>query len=156
MIIYSIIVSIAFLCSVFFLAKNRSIQSNDKISADKFICYYNLLIRWVKLYQTGKSISDILNDNHIESVAIYGMKELGDLLYHELSKSNIVIKYMIDRDADYIFTDIDIYSPDDELEPVDAIIVTPVYYYSNISEKIKSKYSFPVISLYELIDVPMD
>ena len=74
--------------------------------------------------QEGKSLVEYFEYNNIKSIAIYGMKELGERLVKELEGSEIEIKYIIDQNADEIETKLKKVKPDGELAPVDAIVVT--------------------------------
>ena len=85
------------------------------------------------------------------SVAIYGMKELGERLYDELENSGIEVCYIIDKNADSIYADVDVITPDDDLKPVDVIVVTAIYYFDEIEEMLSEKVDYPVISLEDIL-----
>ena len=42
------------------------------------------------------------------------------------------MKYAIDKNADGIYSDVEIVTPQEELKEVDAIVVTPVFYFDEI------------------------
>ena len=84
--------------------------------------------QWLRIRQEGKTLVDFFEKNDYKTVAIYGMKELGERLYDELENSGITVKYIIDKNADTIYADVDVLTPDDELEPVDVVVVTAIYY----------------------------
>lgn len=113
--------------------------------------FYELLIAWLTLKQENKSLSDYFTKNNYKTVAIYGMKELGERLLEELQGSEIEIKYIIDRNADEIYSDLDIYTPDDELEDVDVVVVTAIHYFDEIEAEMSNKMSCPIISLEDVI-----
>ena len=79
------------------------------------------------------------------------MKELGELLVRELEGTEIEIKYIIDQNADSIETDIPKHKPCDELEPVDAIVVTAIYYFQDIEESLSQKVDCQIISLEDAV-----
>ena len=110
-----------------------------------------MLIQWLRVNQAGGSAATYLKKKGYETVAIYGMKELGELLLGELKKTDIFVPYAIDRDADSIFVPIDIYKPTDELKKVDAVIVTAIHYYEDIQKAIRDKVNCPIISLEEIL-----
>ena len=89
--------------------------------------------------------------NNYKTVAIYGMKELGERLYDELKDSDVAVKYFIDKNAGELYADVDILTPDDELEPVDAIVVTATYYFDDIEETLGEKVEYPIVSLEDII-----
>lgn len=117
----------------------------------KFESFYRLLIAWVEVKQEGKNLSEYLKFNKIKSIAIYGMRELGQRFADELKDSDIEIKYIIDQNADTIDTDYLIYKPADNLESVDAVIVTAIYFYQDIEEELSKKMDCEIISLEDVI-----
>lgn len=118
---------------------------------EKFKMYYNLLNQWLSIKQEGQSLSRFFLDNNYKTIAIYGMGELGNRLFLELKDSTIVVKYAIDQEAGYTYSDMEVLSLDNELENVDAVIVTPIFAYRDISEKLSDKVNCPIISLEEVI-----
>ena len=117
----------------------------------KFESFYRLLNTWVEMKQEGKNLAEYFEYNNINTIAIYGMKELGERLVKELENSRIEIKYVIDQNADQIETDFKKVKPDDELEPVDAIVVTAIYFYQDIEEKLSKKVDYEIISLEDAV-----
>ena len=130
---------------------SKRIQKQNNL--EKFIEYYFLLVLWIRKKQKGKRISEYLLNNGISRIAIYGMKEIGELLYDDLRGSSISVEYIIDKDADSIFSDIRIVTPEKELDDVDMIIVTPVFYYDEINNSLKNKIDTRIISLKDLLNV---
>ncbi len=130
--------------------KNRIIQQeNKKIS--KFKNYYYLLNKWLSLKNEGIDIKTYFTQNNIKTIAIYGMGELGDRLYEELLKSNITVKYGIDKNAGSTFSELEVYDLDSELPEVDAIVVTAVFAFDDIKEELNNRVDYPVISLESVI-----
>lgn len=117
----------------------------------KVLSYYFLYNQWLSIRQQGKSLVDYFEKNGYKTVAIYGLKELGERLYDELKDSGIAVKYIIDKNADVLFADVDVVTPDDELEPVDVIVVTAVYYFNDIEEMLYERVDYPVVSLEDII-----
>lgn len=130
--------------------KNKQISERNK-KVDKFKNYYNLLNQWLILKQSGKSLADYFENNNIKKIAIYGMGELGNRLLDELKDSEIEVKYGIDKQADYTYADIDMVSLDDDLEEVDAIVVTAIFAFEEISDELGGITSYPVLSLEDVI-----
>ena len=96
-------------------------------------------------------MTEYFHKNDIQSIAIYGYKELGERLYDELKGSDIEIKYIIDKNIDYIRAEIDVYSPDESLPQVDAIVVTATYYYDEIEDELNDMGDFLIISLEDVV-----
>lgn len=109
--------------------------------------FYSILVRWINIHHKGKTIDQYFIEKGYKSIAIYGMAELGELLYDELFDTSIEIKYVIDKRHERVYAEVPVCSPEDELEKVDAIIITAVHYYGEISEKLIKKIDCPMISL---------
>ena len=117
----------------------------------KFQEFYSILLQWVHLHNEGKSIGKYLKVCGYNTIAIYGMKELGEELLYELKESEVEVKYVIDKNADDLYVDKDMYRPDEELEPVDAVIVTAVHWFHEIEEDMRKKLECPILSLEDVI-----
>lgn len=113
--------------------------------------FYRLLIEWLRIKQEGKSLMSFFVQNGYKTVAIYGMKELGERLYDELKDSEIEVKYIIDKNADAIYADVDVVDPEDTLEDVDVIVVTAIHYFDEIEETLAAKVDCPVLSLEDIV-----
>ncbi len=116
----------------------------------KFEAFYRLLIAWVEMKQEGKNLAEFFEYNQIRTIAIYGMKELGERLVKELEETGIEIKYVIDQN-EALETDLVKKTPDDELPEVDAIVVTAIYFYQDIVEKLSKKVDCQIISLEDAV-----
>lgn len=129
--------------------KKKYAESDDWIK--KMIEFYNILNEWLMLKQEGKSLEEYFERNQYKTIAIYGMKELGERLYEELKKSGVKVAYAIDKNADVIYTDLDVITPDENLPEVDVIVVTAVHYFDEIERMLAGKVNYPIISLEDLI-----
>ena len=112
---------------------------------------YMAFDQWLRIRQQGKTLAAYFERNNYKTVAIYGMKELGERLCDELKDSGIDVRYGIDQNADSIYADVDVITPDDDLEPVDVIVVTAIYYLDEIEEMLSEKVEYPVISLEDIL-----
>lgn len=117
----------------------------------KFHEFYATLLQWVHIHNEGKTVGAYLKKLGYNTVAIYGMKELGEELFHELKDGEVEVKYAIDKNADELHVGMDIYRPDEELEPVDAVIVTAVHWFDEIEMDMKEKLGCPVLSLDDVV-----
>lgn len=131
-----------------FLLKN--VNKSQEMS-DKHLALYMMTNDWLRLKQDGKSMTTYFDRKGYKSIAIYGMHYMGMSLLNELKNSQVKVKYGIDKNADHIFADCKVITPDEEFEDVDAIIVTPVFYFESIEEELSPKTSCPVISLEEVL-----
>lgn len=129
--------------------KKRCRAADDWV--EKLKEFYNILNQWLILKQEGKSLAEYFEQNHYKTVAIYGMKELGERLYDELKDSDIQVKYAIDRNADQIYAEVDVVTPDDGLAEVDVVVVTALHYYDEIEGMIADKVDCPVVSIEDVV-----
>ncbi|SCY09201.1 Glycosyltransferase WbsX [Lachnospiraceae bacterium XBB2008] len=100
--------------------------------------------------EENKDISSLLMNSDIHSVAIYGMGQVGRHLAIELEKKGMTIEYVIDKNLN-IQVSYPLYSINDELPVVDAIIVTPIWDYDTIHDALSDKMEVRVLSVLELI-----
>lgn len=125
----------------------REIEEDDA----KFHEFYAILLQWVHMHNEGKTIGAYLQRCGYHTVAIYGMKELGEELLYELKDSEVEVKYGIDKNADDLYVGTDVYRPDEKLESVDAVIVTAVHWFDEIEKDMKEKLGCPVLSLDDVV-----
>ena len=127
--------------------------SIDKVKnmSDKHLALFLMMNQWVKVKQEGKNLSDYFEKNSYKKIAIYGMSYAGETLIDELKDSNIIVAYTIDKNADSIYSDIDIVAIEDDLKPVDAIVVTAITFFDEIEEKLSAKIDCPIISLEDIL-----
>ena len=130
----------------------KKIEPNEQLQ--KLGEFYRLLLKWLEIEQRGYSLRTYFVENEYKTVAIYGMKELGERLYGELKDSAIEVKYIIDKNADALSldVDVDIITPEESLEAVDVIVVTAVHYMDEIEEMLKQKVDYDILSLKEIIN----
>jgi hypothetical protein len=111
---------------------------------------------WMYLKQSGLNISKFFENNKYNSIAIYGMAELGNCLLNELCGTSIRVEFAIDRKAKKIECGIPICTIEDEkfdeyAANVDAIVVTAIVPYNSIREELQKKYRKPIISLLDIL-----
>ncbi len=124
-----------------------------KKSVANYEAYYRIFYNWLKLKNEGKTLQSFFDDNYIKTLAIYGMGELGRQLYKELQVLNVNILYAIDKNAANIeeIDGLKIVTPDEKLEKVDAVLVTPVHFYYEIEKMLDEKGISNVISLEDVV-----
>ena len=118
---------------------------------DKFQKYYQVLNVWFKNYQEGITIDQYLLKQGFHKIAIYGFGALGERLYQELADSGVRVLYGIDRRTVSQNDRFQICQLSDELEEVDAVVVTVVTDFANIAMEIRKKMNCPVLSLEDII-----
>jgi len=125
---------------------------NEKAGKEKFKNYYYLANHWLDLKQNNISIAGYFEDNNINTIAIYGMGEMGKRLIKELKDSNIDVKYVVDKNENLVIDDdIKIVAKESIFQQVDALIVTATFAFNEIKKELEEKVSFPVISLEDVI-----
>lgn len=125
-------------------------EENQRL-VEKNRTQFLVMLQWLKLRQTGRSICSYLSERGYKRVAIYGMSYTGERVLFELESAGIEVPYAIDKRAGGVASEIDILLPDDDLPDVDAIIVSEVFFFDEVRSMLGEKLSCPVISLEEVI-----
>lgn len=119
--------------------------------AMRYLLEIDLYDQWIFVHQDNKSICEYFHNRAIRSIAIYGMGKIGERFYDELKDTDITIKYIIDQKGGRICSDVNVITPKDKFAEVDAIIVTPVFCFAEIKEKLSVKTDIPVISIEDVL-----
>lgn len=128
---------------------NITSKNIDKWRAlsDKNLALFLLMNKWIKIKHEGKNIGDYFERERYETVAIYGLSHVGERLLEELKGCGIEVRYAIDRNAANIYSNVEVYSPEDDLPKTDVLIVTAVCFYEEIYNNLKDKVACPIVSL---------
>lgn len=87
------------------------------------------------------------------TIAVYGYGVLGKKFINFMQNSKIEIVYAIDENANaFTDSDMDLFSPEDELDAVDAVIVSAIFAFDEIKEKLKKKMSCEILALDRVLD----
>lgn len=124
-------------------------EKDQKIN--KFKNYYNMLNEWLYLKQNETSLDTYFKKNDYNSIAIYGMGEMGNRLYDELKQSDIEVKYVIDKNATSVYSELEVLDPEEEFPEVDAIVVTATFAFDEIENSIENKVNCPIVSLEDVV-----
>lgn len=119
--------------------------------SDKYLALFIMMNQWVKVKQEGKSLASYFERNGYKKIAIYGMSYAGETLVDELKGSGVDVAYGIDKNAEGIFADVDVMPMDDELEPVDAVVVTAITFFDEIEGQLAEKMDCPILSLEDIL-----
>lgn len=121
--------------------------------ANKALREMKLFEQWLFVKQDGKQLSDYFHKKAINTIAIYGMGNIGERLYDELNDQNVIVKYAVDQKGKRVCSEIEVYSSSDidMLEKVDAIVVTTVHCFEEVKKSISAKTDMPVLSLEEIL-----
>ncbi len=129
------------------------IEEKDKAKSmsDKHLALFLMMNQWVKVKQESKNLSEYFEKNGYQKIAVYGMSYAGETLIDELKNTKTEVVYGIDKNADCIYSDLDIVSTEDELKAVDAVVVTAITFFDEIEEKISEKLDCPILSLEDIL-----
>lgn len=125
-------------------------QKTNEAKVYKFYGYYNLLNQWLCLKYQGKSLEEYFVSNNYQTIAIYGMGELGNRLYDELKDTSVNIKYAIDKEVT-AFSPIELRTLDEMTNDVDVVVVTAFFAMDEIQMNVEKKVTCPVISLEDVV-----
>lgn len=106
--------------------------------------YYSVAQRWLINKNDGKNISSYFQKKGIKTIAIYGMSSIGEIFYDEIKNKGVRVAYFIDKNAEELhcgLDDLPIVELGEikEQEEVDAIIITPIFYFDEIVEDLESE-----------------
>jgi len=90
---------------------------------------YDILYKWMFCDIYGRRIEDELSENNIKTIAIYGMGELGSLLYRKLENSKVRVDCFVDKYSGalhYGVDDIEVIRPEGLVnrKGIDLVIIT--------------------------------
>lgn len=122
-----------------------------KSLTDKNLSLFLLYNKWIKSKQEGKTFKKYFDNMEYKSAAIYGMSYVGERLLTELKDSGVEVRYAVDLNSSRIYSDIEVYSPKDNLPKADVMIVTAVYFFDEIYNKMKEKVTCPIVSIEDLL-----
>lgn len=128
----------------------KTIEKKNKF-IDKYKLYLCLNNKWISLKESNKRLSEYFFENQIESIAVYGLSDVGINLCNEIKKDGIEVKYAFDNNLIRYDSDIPIRKLEDELENVDAVVVTVPDEFESIKKTLLSKFSCPIISIDEIV-----
>lgn len=122
-----------------------------KAMSQKHLALFLMMNQWVKVKQEGKNLGSYFEKKGYRKIAVYGMSYAGETLIEELKGTDTAVIYGIDRNAASIYADVEILSLEDDLEPVDAVVVTAITFFDDIEENLSAKMDCPIISLEDIL-----
>lgn len=142
------------LCAEYICISNQKLSEVIKgYEGNRF--YYNLCLKWLRTEDLTENINRFFKDNKYNTAAIYGMGDIGKILYAQLKLCDIIITFLCDKKRivlEDIEPEINIYLPEEDWPDVDLLIVTPVAYYDTIKIETSHKGSFDIICVTELLN----
>lgn len=131
------------------MRKKQIIEKTDY--GKKMSEYYHLLNQWLTIRQEGHNLAEYFKEQGYETIAIYGMKELGERLYEELKETDIKVQFGIDKSITQTVCDLEIVNISNIPEEVDVIVVTATYYYGEIVAELAKIVDCPTVSLEDVV-----
>lgn len=129
-----------------------TVSKNKDRAVMKYKGYYLFLLDWLTNLENGRYISDFLEAKGYVNIAVYGGGYISEHLVTQLYRTNISVKYIIDKSImKFTSYKVPIYSVNDNLPEVDAIIVTPIWDCENIRNELSHKVKYPIISMKDII-----
>lgn len=135
------------------IVKKLTVEETEKVRtvSDKHLNLFLMMSQWVKVKQEGKNLSEYFEKNGYQKIAIYGMSYAGETLVNELKGTKTEVAYGIDRNADSIYSDLEIVSMEDDLAVVDSVVVTAITFFDEIEEQLLQKMDCPILSLEDIL-----
>lgn len=128
----------------------KTIERKNRL-IDKYKLYYCLNNKWISLKESDKRISKYFIHNQIKSIAVYGLGDVGLNFCDEVMRDGIEVKYAFDGDLIRYDSFIPIRKLEDQLDAVDAVIVTIPDEFEAIQNNLKEKFTCPIIAIDEII-----
>lgn len=134
---------------------NNSLMEQGYRQTEKYRIFYEMTYEWMNGSKTGRNLADWIVNNGYQTVAIYGMGPLGQMVYLDLCEcKDLQVKYGLDRRSGIVSKGLKIYNIESCPESVELIIVTAVMSYEEIKAEIGEKLDFScqLISLMQLVE----
>lgn len=112
---------------------------------------YALLLNWMNKLISDKRITQYLELNGVKRVSIYGAGQMGALLKKSLEQSDTEIVELIDAVKGKYIGKMASVSIEEMNSDIDAVIVTVIDGYEEISKRIKENHVVEVVSLKEIV-----
>lgn len=134
------------------LLQERNAEVFYETKDNRTAAMFMMLDKWLALKQAGKSFENYFAPKGYSKIAVYGYSLLGNHLLIELEDTSIQVQYIIDRDKKYPCSGIPVYSMEDSLQKVDAIVVTVALHFDEIETTLKKKVQCPIIALDDVLE----
>lgn len=130
--------------------QNKTIKNKQQL-ADKHLTIMKVYDEWLRIRQDGRSLVQYFEKKGYKDIAIYGMGYLGESLVRELKNSDIKVQYGIDKNAENIYSSVNVVNLSVDLPRVDVIVVTTVFFFGEIYEELVNIMDCPIVSLEDAV-----
>lgn len=87
--------------------------------------FFHIFDQWMTLHEDGVTLAMILEKKGYKKIALYGMGTMALHVIQDLKNSSVKVLYIIEKEKESYYTDIEIKTlKDDNLPKVDMIIYT--------------------------------
>lgn len=119
--------------------------------SDKHLEMFLVMDKWFHKELKGKNVATYLRKNDFFNISIYGMSYIGKNLYEYLKKEGFEISNLIDQKNNKSVDGLRIKTIEEEHAPTDVVIVTAVYYFEELEDKLKIKFRKPILSFADIV-----
>lgn len=119
----------------------------DKMKKQFYICN-----QWLEQIYEERGIGDLLEEQGIHNVAIYGCNDIARNLRKALEMQGLRVTYFIDKNAKYLDEERPVYTLEDKLQPVDLIIIALVQHETEIKSELKNITCKRVMTISEILN----
>ena len=145
-------VILTLLLLLFLLVK---VAKDRDLFAEHLLDEIEMVREFFKLRQSGMDVERCLSELGYNEIAIWGIDRLGSLIYRELQRENVNVKYCIDDTiSNHYDISVDIYYPLAQLPKVDAVLCI-----NKIPKRWREeskRWGMPVINLTDLLRRSID
>lgn len=98
-----------------------------------------ILDAWMHIKNIRYKLRNYFKEQKLTNIAIYGYSQSGRILHEELVSIGIEVKYIIDRKGKMLGCQLPVYTLDELLPSVDAVIIAPVGLYETVAPTLTQK-----------------
>ena len=120
--------------------------------ADILRCKSRLLIMGAELRHNGYGFRDYLVMHEMNSFAIYGAGDMGEWFLEQVRYEGLSPMYLIDRNENICYDDVNTIALNEEREKVDVIVVTVTHKFLEISNQVGRFESERIVSLEDILE----
>lgn len=123
----------------------------EKEKSARYLFDLRIAVLMVEAYMLNSGLDKMLRANNYSRVAIYGAAAVGRSLYYFLDSSEIEVVCFIDkRKTGEMLNNIPVRDLSNIDSNIDAIIVTPLTYFDEIYDDLKTKIDCPIIPITDI------
>lgn len=135
------------------IVKGIKKSKTDELLAlsNKNLLYFQIMNQFVKAKQQKNNLSRYFEDRGYSRIAIYGMGIIGQTLLDELQGTSVEVVYGIDRNAEQVYSTVDVLSLDSSFPAADVVVVTIAESFDTVLQDLEKKVDCPVISVRDVV-----